>query len=80
MGGKEQPDERLDTRGLLCPQPIIETARAVGRLAPGQVVEVVSDDIGVLEDMPAWCKGTGHELVEMRREGDLVICRVRKTG
>ena len=78
MAGPAQADERLDTRGLLCPQPIIETARAVERMAPGQLLEVVSDDIGVLEDMPAWCKGTGHELVGMRREGDLVVCTVRK--
>ena len=72
-------DELLDARGLLCPLPIVETAKAVARLAVGQILEIRSDDFGVLADMPAWCKGTGHELVAMREEPGLVLCWVRRT-
>lgn len=32
-------------------------------LAPGQVLEVRSTDPGVREDLPAWCRLTGHEFL-----------------
>ena len=79
MKGRIQPDRVLDARGLLCPLPIVETAKAVARLEVGQVLEVLSDDFGVLADMPAWCKGTGHELVEMREEPRRIVCQIRRT-
>ena len=50
----------IDTLGMLCPLPIIEAQNAARVLGNGQLLEVVSDDRGVLADMPAWCKGTGH--------------------
>lgn len=75
------PDALLDTVGLLCPLPIVETQKLVRRLAPGALVEVVSDDVGILEDMPAWCKGSGHELLEVREDGEgLFHCLVRVGG
>ena len=34
----------LDCRGLVCPAPIIELARRIGDVAPGELVGVVADD------------------------------------
>jgi tRNA 2-thiouridine synthesizing protein A len=75
-----QPNETLDAVGLLCPLPIVETAKRIDGMRTGQILEIRSDDYGILEDMPAWCRGTGHELVGMREEGKLVVCWVRKSG
>lgn len=69
---------RLDCRGLYCPVPIIRTAEAIRGLAEGEVVELLGDDPGIREDLPAWCKGTGHELVSIGTEGGTVTGRVRK--
>ena len=55
------PDTSLDTLGLYCPVPILKTARKMKELAVGQVLEVLSDDPVILEDMPAWCRSNGHE-------------------
>ncbi|BCA52988.1 preprotein translocase subunit TatC [Nitrospira sp. KM1] len=63
-----QADVTLDTLGLLCPMPIILTARKIKELAVGQVLEVVSDDEGIKRDMPAWCQTTGHELVGLEEQ------------
>lgn len=78
----EAPFERVDALGLLCPLPVLRTAAAVRRAPPGAVVELRGDDEGLLEDLPAWCEGNGHELLGIEREeggdGVVLIARVRK--
>ncbi len=55
--------ETLDTRGLLCPLPVIRTQDAIRELSVGTLLEVTASDAGTLEDIPAWCRVHGHELV-----------------
>ncbi len=56
-----ESDAVLDCLGLYCPMPIVKTAQKIKELEPGQVLEVLSDDRGIVNDMPAWCSKTGHE-------------------
>ncbi len=58
-----KPDAVLDCYGLLCPMPIVKTAAKMKEIAVGQVLEVVSTDEGIKEDMPAWCAATGNEFL-----------------
>ena len=37
--------------------------QAMKRLGTGDILEVRSTDPGVREDLPAWCRMTGHELL-----------------
>ena len=55
----------LDVLGLFCPVPILLAAREMQNLRPGDLLEVLGDDPGIHEDMPAWCEHAGHRLVEM---------------
>ena len=71
-------DSTLDCFGLLCPMPIVKTAAKMRELEPGQVLEIVSTDEGIKEDMPAWCKATGHEFLGVEQDGDLFKVYVRK--
>ena len=64
-------DVKLDCFGLLCPMPIIQTAKKLKELRVGQVLEVVSTDQGIEGDMPAWCKMTGHEYLGLENDGDV---------
>jgi TusA-related sulfurtransferase len=73
-----QPDRTLDTIGLFCPIPIIKTAEAVKEMAVGEVLLVRADDLGVLVDMPAWCKMAKHDLLGMVEDGDVIAAYVRK--
>ncbi len=43
--------------------------QALKRLEPGAVLEVRSTDLGVREDLPAWCRMTGNELLA-EQEGE----------
>lgn len=64
-----QVDATLDTFGLLCPVPIIKTAKKIRELGVGQILEVLSDDEGIKDDMPAWCKSTGQEFLKIIEAG-----------
>ena len=56
--------ESLDTRGLLCPLPVIRTQDRVKALPAGTLLTVVATGPGTLQDIPAWCRVQGHELLE----------------
>ncbi len=71
-------DETLDCVGLYCPMPILMTAEKIAQMAPGQVLEVISDDKGIRTDMPAWCESTGNEFLGIEEEGREYRVYVRK--
>lgn len=55
------PDKTVDARSMACPGPLLEAKKAIGSVAVGQTLEIMSGDAGSQEDIPAWCKKTGHE-------------------
>jgi tRNA 2-thiouridine synthesizing protein A len=65
-------DATLDCFGLLCPMPVIQTARKIKGLKVGDVLEVVSTDEGILADMP------GQEFLGEERDGDVYRVYLRK--
>ncbi len=69
--------EQLDCRNLLCPMPVIRVQNRVQELQPGDELEAVCTDPGVLSDIPAWARINGHEVVETRTEGREYIVLVR---
>ncbi len=71
-------DATLDCVGLYCPMPIYNTAKKLKELKPGQVLEVLADDEGIKEDMPAWCRTTGNELLGIEEENGEYKAYVRK--
>ena len=73
-----RPDATLDTFGLLCPVPIMKTSSMIMDMVSGQVLEVLADDEQILEDMPAWCKSMGHELLQVDEVGGEFRLLVRK--
>jgi len=71
-------DQSLDCVGLYCPMPIVKTAEKIKQLKEGEVLEVVADDKGIKQDMPAWCKATGHEFLGTEEEGGEIRVYVKK--
>lgn len=58
----------LDATGLACPMPIVKTKKAIEELQSGEVLEVHATDKGAKNDLTAWAKSTGHELVKNTEE------------
>jgi tRNA 2-thiouridine synthesizing protein A len=58
----------IDARHLLCPMPVIRLQDAVAQLEPGQHVVLVATDPGVQQDVPAWCRMHGHEILSCAQD------------
>lgn len=80
-GGFLDPDAwpaetRLDCRGMRCPRPVVELARAVARVGGADLL-LLADDPATEADVPAWCRLRGATLVDRGREGSVRWFRVR---
>jgi len=63
---------QLDARGMLCPLPVIKTQDRTAELKCGDILEVVCSDPGALNDIPAWCRINGHEVLDTKNNDDEV--------
>jgi TusA-related sulfurtransferase len=59
--------------------PIVKTAQKMKELKTGEVLEVVADDKGIKQDMPAWCQTTGNECLGVEEGGGEIRVYVKKT-
>jgi len=65
---------------MACPGPLLEAKKAIGAVKVGEILEILSGDKGSREDIPAWCKKTGHEYlgVAERAGCDALFVRRKK--
>ena len=67
----------LDARHLLCPLPVIRTQDRVADMQTGDTLRVVSTDHGVVNDIPAWCRINGHEVLTIDEQDNEIIITIR---
>jgi len=70
----------LDTSGLCCPMPIVQTNKAIRSIASGELLEIVATDPGTEKDIPSWCERTGHQLLESRVVNGNYTYLIKKQG
>lgn len=73
----DMADRILDTRGLICPLPILKTRKALEAMNRGQVLVVEATDPASVIDFPAYCNQTGNELLAQSCEGDVYRFEIR---
>ncbi|WP_447544504.1 sulfurtransferase TusA family protein [Neisseria gonorrhoeae] len=56
--------ETLDVTGLKCPLPILRTKKALAQMRQGEVLTVLATDGGAPGDFEAFCRQTGHVLLD----------------
>jgi len=71
-------DVTLDSRGSTCPGPIFMITDKMKELKPGQVLKVDADDPAAEEDVKAWAKRSGHELLQIQKTGNEVKFYIKK--
>ncbi|KAB7704462.1 hypothetical protein F9802_17380 [Bacillus aerolatus] len=71
-------DKMLDAKGLACPIPIVKTKKAMDGLESGQVLEIHATDKGAKNDLAAWAKSGGHELLKSEEENDVLKFWIKK--
>jgi tRNA 2-thiouridine synthesizing protein A len=70
--------EILDAKGLMCPMPIVHLAKKIKTMKVGDELELISDDIGSKEDVPAWSQRTGNQLVVVKESDGVFTYRIKK--
>lgn len=56
--------QTLDVTGLKCPLPILRAKKALAQMESGAVLTVLATDAGAPGDFEAFCRQTGHVLLE----------------
>jgi 5-methyltetrahydropteroyltriglutamate--homocysteine methyltransferase len=78
---EHQPHASFDGGDLDCGSGLLLLIRRhIDPLEPGQLLEVQSTDSSVEEDLPAWSRLTGNEMVSRVRRGHLRSYLIRKAG
>ena len=72
-------EEKLNARRLLCPLPVIRTQDKVKTMNVGDQLTVICTDPGVMQDIPAWCRINGHEVLATTSD-DMEYSIVLKVG
>lgn len=76
----KQAHQILDCIGLYCPMPVLNTRQEMDKLAVGEILEVLADDPAAEEDLKAWAKRTGQQILEIEKtnEGMRFLIQKRK--
>ena len=71
-------DLQLDTRGLMCPLPLLRLKKGLQTLVSGQVVHVLATDPASMLDFGVFVEQTGHELLQSREVEGVFLYWIRK--
>jgi len=71
--------EKLDTRGMNCPLPILKTRKAINLIESGEILEVTASDPGSVKDMASFCEQTGNRLVSSNEAHDAYVFLIEKS-
>ena len=70
--------KELDAKNLNCPLPILRCKKSLSELEAGQTLKVIATDPGSVKDFQAFCKQTGHELMQMDEADNLFTFYIKK--
>ena len=70
----------LDTRGLLCPLPVLKLRKLIKSTKQKDKISLMTDDPAAIVDVPHFCNEQGHQILERSKENgyDLFIIEILK--
>ncbi|EES90106.1 sulfurtransferase TusA family protein [Helicobacter canadensis] len=60
----------LDTRGKVCPFPLVDAKNFIQTLQSGEELEILFDCTQATETIPQWAAEEGHEVINFEVLGD----------
>ena len=68
----------LDTRGLLCPLPVLKLRKLTTSTKQKDKIKLITDDPAAIVDVPHFCNEQGHQILESSKENgyDLFIIEI----
>jgi TusA-related sulfurtransferase len=80
MAALPAPDYVVDCSGTFCPMPVVRLREEIDRIEVGKVIKIIATDPASVNDMPAFARNTGHELLESVRGAGVYEFYFRKTA
>lgn len=62
-------DDIIDTRGMICPLPVLRLAKVLRGAQAGTIVTIWADDPIAVVDIPHYCVEAGHDLLSQSDSG-----------
>jgi tRNA 2-thiouridine synthesizing protein A len=77
---RNRPERTLNCVGMHCPEPVLRARIELDRMAPGELLEVLSDDPEAEEDIKRLAARLGHEVIGLEHEEDKIRLLIRRGG
>ncbi len=74
----ESNEKKLDATGLFCPEPVFRTKIEIEKMQVGEILTVAADDPAAEDDISRWVTRTGHELLNMKKDGNVIEFSIKK--
>ena len=74
----ESTEKKLDATGLFCPEPVFRTKIEIERMQVGEIITVSADDPAAEDDISRWVTRSGHELLDMSKDGETITFKIKK--
>ncbi len=74
----ESTEKKLDATGLFCPEPVFRTKIEIERMQVGEIIVVSADDPAAEDDISRWVTRSGHELLDMSKDGETITFKIKK--
>ena len=71
-------DKEVDARNLNCPLPILRCKKGLTDMQAEQTLKIIATDPGSVKDFEAFCKQTGHELLQMDEADSVFTFYIKK--
>jgi TusA-related sulfurtransferase len=65
-------NERIDARGLSCPQPVVLVKKAIDRIGKG-TIEILVDTVTSRENVSRLAVSAGYQVSVEEKEGEFVL-------
>ncbi|MFW9831003.1 MAG: sulfurtransferase TusA family protein [Candidatus Thorarchaeota archaeon] len=76
----DTPTTTVDCRGMACPGPITEVARAYRKAQNGDILEILATDPGFTPDIKGWVSATSNQLITIAEEEGVIRALVKITA
>lgn len=71
-------DATTDIIYMMCPMHLLTIEEKIKEITSGQVLSILTDYDGALEDIPDWCNKTGNEFIGIYEDTDHYKFYIRK--
>jgi len=71
-------DKEVDAKNLNCPLPILRCKKGLSDMQAEQTLKIMATDPGSVKDFAAFCKQTGHELLEQDESNGVYTFYIKK--